>query len=260
MNFNKVYYALYYALILVLFVFIVDISFLVDQLSAFFLFLFFTSFTFQFLIFLFIEKFIKNQTNLLNSLSFIITGSIVGTINAFIFVELNSFFILFFTTILISVLPSSILLATLTLKRIKKLKKDSYFLKDSKVNDSPTIIAPKHFHIKTSTGNISLKINLDNLIYFESSDNYVDVFYLYENDVKKIMDRITLKKIERILSSLDSTHFFRVHKSYIVNAHFIESISGKAQAHKLKLTHIDKEIPISRSFKLNALEDYFIVD
>jgi hypothetical protein len=110
------------------------------------------------------------------------------------------------------------------------------------------------FKIENESGKLLLDLSVKKIICFESNDNYVLTYYFdKEGKVKKSMDRISLKRIEEILSELKVDQFFRVHKSYLVNQRYIEAIKGKAQAHKLKLNQLDMLIPVSRSFSVDVL-------
>lgn len=106
--------------------------------------------------------------------------------------------------------------------------------------------------IESTNGKVILETSQENVLFFESNDNYVQIFYLKDGNVAKLLERISLKKIEEQLGENDT--FQRVHKSYIVNVNKIEEIRGKSQAYRLKITHAEIEIPVSRSFDLTDLE------
>ena len=91
------------------------------------------------------------------------------------------------------------------------------------------------------------------IILFQANDNYVVFHYLVEGNPTKTMERISLKKIESILIEND-IKFYRIHKSYIANPDFIMGIAGSAQAHKLKLRHLNFDAPVSRAFDLKQID------
>jgi beta-galactosidase beta subunit len=110
------------------------------------------------------------------------------------------------------------------------------------------------FKIENESGKLLLDLSVHNIICFESNDNYALTYYFdKEGKVKKSMDRISLKRIEELLTELNVEYFFRVHKSYLVNQIYIEAIKGRAQAHKLKLNQMDILIPVSRTFSIDVL-------
>jgi len=112
---------------------------------------------------------------------------------------------------------------------------------------------------KTNTVTLESETNAENLtldpaelIYIQSSDNYVTVFYLKDNSTTSSLLRNTLKSIDNQLDSYPQ--FFRCHKSYIVNLDKVEHISGNAQGFKLHLKNIEERIPVSRSHN-NTIKD-----
>ncbi len=80
---------------------------------------------------------------------------------------------------------------------------------------------------------------IENIIYIQSDGPYLEL-HLTDKERPEI-DRNTLKKI---LTELPKTSFIQVHRSYIVNVSFIQSV----YSNKLVLKN-GKELIISRSFK-----------
>jgi ABC-type multidrug transport system fused ATPase/permease subunit len=94
------------------------------------------------------------------------------------------------------------------------------------------------------------------ILFFEANDNYTNIHFLSEDkEVKKYMERLSLKKIEELIDEY-SKPFFRVHKSFIINPKYLEEIRGKSQAYKLKLANKDRTIPVSRNFDVDQLTQY----
>ncbi len=81
-----------------------------------------------------------------------------------------------------------------------------------------------------------VKIDLENLLYAEANDNYINI---YEAD-KRTMTRMTLQKL---LLKLPEDEFIQVHKSYIVARSKIEKI------HSDHLMINGVKIPVSATFK-----------
>lgn len=65
------------------------------------------------------------------------------------------------------------------------------------------------------------KIAYDEILFLEGLDDYVKI---HLNNGKKITARISMKSI---LEKLPETQFLRVHRSYIVNAKYVNSIQNK---------------------------------
>lgn len=109
------------------------------------------------------------------------------------------------------------------------------------------------FKLANDKGKTLVEFNLKEVICFEANDNYVVIYHLNaSNEVEKSMQRISLKKIENLIQEIPM-EFKRVHKSYLINPTHIDKIDGKAQAYRIQMKHFDKEIPVSRNFKLSDI-------
>ena len=99
---------------------------------------------------------------------------------------------------------------------------------------------------------VKLSVPINNLLYFESADNYVVVQYLDEGKAKKKLIRNTLKNLE---NTLDNSVIKRCHRSFIVNVKsikLIEKVSGKFFIH---IKNNEKPIPISTNY-IPQFKDY----
>ncbi len=88
----------------------------------------------------------------------------------------------------------------------------------------------------------SLRLNIQDLVYIQSADNYIEVTYK-EDSLKKQLIRAKLSDIEKDLSQLT-----RAHRSYLINPyHFKQWKTGNR---KLSIILIDDiEIPVSKTFQ-----------
>jgi len=68
---------------------------------------------------------------------------------------------------------------------------------------------------------LRLSVTRDNLLYVESADNYVDIWYLQKGAPTKLILRNSLKTIEKKLSP---TNVVRCHRSYMVNLEQVKVI------------------------------------
>jgi len=84
--------------------------------------------------------------------------------------------------------------------------------------------------------NLYHRILISDIIYLKSDNVYVEI----HTSSRKYIDRATLKHYEEKLSS---QHFFKSHKSYIINQNYIEAISSK------DIIVNGKSLPMSRDFK-----------
>lgn len=103
--------------------------------------------------------------------------------------------------------------------------------------------ANDHIFIKTNIKGKVTRLNFSDIVYVESIKNYVIIFTADE----KLITYLTMKELE---AALPSERFFRVHKSYIVNADRIKTVNG---VNILLQNNIP--IPLGQIYK-TALQDY----
>jgi hypothetical protein len=102
----------------------------------------------------------------------------------------------------------------------------------------------KTIEIKTETSE-SFKIVLHSLLFVEAQNNYSEVHYLEDGEMKFRLLRLNLKNLE---TQLPTQAVIRCHRSYLVNKDKIEKIGGNVKVgHKINLKGSTKTIPLSRS-------------
>lgn len=89
------------------------------------------------------------------------------------------------------------------------------------------------------------KLFLADIYYVEACKNYLEIHL--ENNRHII--RSTLKEF---MEQLPPQHFIQVHRSFVVNKHFVESISGQY------LLIEGQSIPITKAFRMNILAHFKI--
>jgi DNA-binding LytR/AlgR family response regulator len=105
---------------------------------------------------------------------------------------------------------------------------------------------------KADNGKDSIRIPVSSFLFAEAADNYVDIFFLNEGGtVGKHLLRSSLSRLEK-----ENPHPFlvRCHRSYWVNLHQIEKISGNAQGYRLHLLSTDLSVPVGRSMSERVME------
>lgn len=93
---------------------------------------------------------------------------------------------------------------------------------------------------------LRLSVKRNNLLYMESADNYVFIWYLNKGIVTRFMLRNTLKNIEK---HFINTTVLRCHRSYMVNFEQVKVIRRGKDGIYLELG-VDKvpDIPISKTY------------
>lgn len=158
---------------------------------------------------------------------------------------------LFITTLshlfLLSLIPVAaglILLTNLSISSAKAGDAD----KAEKAESVPKNEASKNLSLDMGQGKLPFQIPIDNLILVEAADNYCKFSYLKQDALQSELVRIKLKEVEDILA--EESHIFRCHRSYLVNGHFVKSITGSSQNYRLELGHGLEQVKVSRLFDL----------
>ena len=119
------------------------------------------------------------------------------------------------------------------------IKARSIFESGKVSSSQPLIVEEEHFFIKTDSKLV--KINYLDILFVEALQNYIAVHTLQ----KKFITYLTFKSLQE---SLPQHIFLKVHKSYIVSLHKIESIEGN------EILIGPHHIPISRNMKDEVME------
>lgn len=115
-----------------------------------------------------------------------------------------------------------------------------------------TVLQKAYVQIFDEKGEMRLSVRRENLVMIESADNYICVYYLNGDKIKKTMIR---NRLSRVAEDLSGSRIVRCHRSYMINLDHA------------KVLHRDKEgvfielgieglpdIPISRTYADNVRE------
>lgn len=100
-------------------------------------------------------------------------------------------------------------------------------------------------HIRDERGQVKFSVRKDYILYLESADNYVSIYYLPELDVKKEMVRTSMKKMEAFLRPHG---LVRVHRSFLVNMENVQWMKKEGRNYLIKMKSCDTIIPVSRGY------------
>ena len=92
--------------------------------------------------------------------------------------------------------------------------------------------------------NEAVTVPADKLLCIISKENYIEVVWQDENKINKSLLRSTLIKAEESLSRVN--HFFRSHRSYLINLKKVTSVEGNAQGYRLTVNGLAETIPVAR--------------
>lgn len=102
---------------------------------------------------------------------------------------------------------------------------------------------------------LRISIKRHNLLYLESADNYVNIWYMNKGKLTKFMLRNSLKAIEE---SMANTSVLRCHRSFIANFELVKVIRRQKDGIYLEfgIEHVP-DIPISKTYNAKVT-DWFL--
>lgn len=104
---------------------------------------------------------------------------------------------------------------------------------------------PNLVHFRDEREQLKFSVLKDSILYLESADNYVTIYYLVEGEVKKEMIRTSMKKMESLLVPLG---LIRCHRSFMVNLVNVQWMKKQGRNYQIKMKNWDSVIPVSRSY------------
>jgi len=147
---------------------------------------------------------------------------------------------LLFITLMVLAIPYSISWLYLSLKD-KRSK-----LEDLTENTSQEFREKKMISFRDETEKLRFSIQSADILFVESTDNYVTVHTLEKGKVKKIMLRNTMKRLEK---ELEGTLIQRCHRSYMVNFENIKLVKLISTNLYIYLDSPEEiRIPVSKSY------------
>ncbi len=95
-------------------------------------------------------------------------------------------------------------------------------------------------------GILQLTVAKENLLYIESADNYISIWYLKNEQLKKQLVRTTLKETS---IQLADTSVVRTHRSFMINIDKIKVLRREKENLFIELDHPGlKDIPVSKTY------------
>ena len=112
--------------------------------------------------------------------------------------------------------------------------------------DNETVLQAAYIQILDEKGEMRLSVRRENLLLIESADNYVCVWYMNNNVLKKVLVRNTMKQVAMQLAN---TRVVRCHRSYMVNLDVIKVLRREKEGVFIELG-VDGApvVPISKTY------------
>jgi hypothetical protein len=152
----------------------------------------------------------------------------------------DRFMSLLFITLMVLAIPYIISWLYLSMKD----KRDK--IEDLMENTSQEFKEKKMITFRDETEKLRFSIKSADILYVESTDNYVTVHTLEKGKVKKIMLRNTMKRLEK---ELEGTLIHRCHRSYMVNFENIKLVKLISTNLYIYLDSPDEiRLPVSRTY------------
>lgn len=139
------------------------------------------------------------------------------------------------------------------IKNVDEESEESGEVKDNPI--SYVSEAEKNFGIKETektcrfegnTMSSTLEVLPSQILYVESMANYADIWYLDNNVPTHKLLRITLKQVKSLLDSIP--FLVQCHRAFIVNLHFVVTMTNRSNSYQLEIFGTDKQVPVSRSY------------
>ena len=148
--------------------------------------------------------------------------------------EISEIFITFKYTVLVMIIPYSGVLFYLAATQKGE-------------NIESLLAAGNHLvNILDEAGELHIAVDLEQILFLKSADNYVAVYFLKDGKVKKELVRTTMKRLE---TELDSFPIRRCHRSYMVNIKKIAITMRSSPGLVLTIHDFpDEQIPVSKNY------------
>ncbi|MCG8699709.1 MAG: LytTR family transcriptional regulator DNA-binding domain-containing protein [Bacteroidales bacterium] len=135
--------------------------------------------------------------------------------------------------------------------RLKRLLHEQRSMQD-KLKKFSESYSNKHIEIMSDNDSDNFRIQVSEIVYVKSADNYVEIGYHDEGMVKRKMVRNTLRNVEQQLAEFNN--FIRTHRTSLVNIQYIDKLNKNFNTYWLSLDKTKETIPVSRQYLLPVKE------
>ncbi len=160
--------------------------------------------------------------------------------------SLYIFFIFQFYTVSIGIIPITILTILKNNQLLRENLKSASELNNEIIIKKDIIENSDFICLIAENEKDKLEISSLDLLFIESVGNYIEINYLKENKLQKLLMRSSLKRAESQLENC--VEIVKCHRAFLVNSNNILQALGNSQGLKLNLKHTEIEIPVSRNY------------
>jgi len=108
--------------------------------------------------------------------------------------------------------------------------------------------------INTQVKQDDFNLDINDLLFVKADGNYIELTKSNGTQITTEVKRISLTQFENQIK--DYPHFFRCHRTYLVNMFKVEKVSGNSQGYVLSFSETDVKIPVSRK-QVDSFNDYY---
>ncbi|MCK9311937.1 MAG: LytTR family transcriptional regulator, partial [Bacteroidales bacterium] len=103
-------------------------------------------------------------------------------------------------------------------------------------------------------GDFKLSVQSDQLLYLESADNYVKIYYLNKGKLSNFMLRNSLKTLD---DSFSNTSLIRCHRSFVINFDKVKVLRKEKDGIYLALDQENiPDIPVSKTYTEKVMSKF----
>ncbi|QIA06294.1 LytTR family transcriptional regulator DNA-binding domain-containing protein [Draconibacterium halophilum] len=132
-------------------------------------------------------------------------------------------------------------------KKVQKLEFSS-----EETSSSEPLEVPEEIEFESENKTEYFTLFLEQLILIKSANNYIEVIYKQNDEIKKKLIRNTMKSTENLLKKY--AKIIRCHRSCMVNKDYIKKVSRGSDGLVLNLFDYPQEIHVSRQYVLHLKE------
>ncbi|MDQ3050233.1 MAG: LytTR family transcriptional regulator [Bacteroidota bacterium] len=155
-------------------------------------------------------------------------------------------------TFAVSIFPVTVITLLRRIRLLSKNLKVVNSINQSLVKPVTETATDSTLVFNSDNGKDSIRLQADQFLYAESSDNYTDIVYIENSIVRRALIRSSLKRIEEMNAA---TYVIRVHRAFLVNMLKVKKVTGNSQGYRLIFDNLDETIPVARrvSFQVRDL-------
>jgi LytTr DNA-binding domain len=161
-------------------------------------------------------------------------------------IRLSELIFFIFISLIISIIPVSFLTLLTYNRLLKKNLAVSNEINEELSKRHPGTNVEHPIILYSDNKKNQLETTSEKLLFIESVGNYVTVWHLRNAKAHGKTIRNTIKNIEKQLENQEN--ILKVHRAFVINMKYIESVKGNSQGYRLRIKHTDREVNVARNY------------